>query len=286
MTPSIPRDADQDVLPWMEQWQARSECPRPDLLLPAQEGVLPEELNAAVRAHVAACPLCSELMAVLADQGSDPTVEEARRIEQRVRFRTAGAPRRWVPMAAAAAVLVVAGGLYFARVAERSSVPVVQSPAASLPAPPVRRAPVLALSAPDIMLPPESLTLRGEPRTAYAAALEDALTPFAAGNYQDAAARLVKVARDHPRRPHAEFYTGAARLLIGDAAGAVGPLRAARELTPRGSPLSDAATWYLAVALERSDRREAAGGALTDLCGGGGPRKAQACEGLRLMSNR
>ena len=287
MRPSIPPDVERDEQPVMERWQAITQCPPPDLLLPAhEESVLPEEVSVAVRAHVATCALCTELMAALTDGASDPTAGEAQRIDQRLRFQTRGRLRWWPSLAAAAALIAVAGGVYLARMAQRPAVRVAQGPAPTPPVTPAQPAPVLTLAAPAIMLPPESLTLRGDRRNAYAAALEDALTPFAAGNYQEAATRLEKVAQAHPRRPHAEFYAGTARLMAGDAAAAVGPLQSARELAPRGSPLSDEAAWYLAVALERSGRREAAAGPLNEICGGGGPRQAQACDGLRLLSNR
>jgi Flp pilus assembly protein TadD len=284
MTAAIPRDADGDEVPWMEKWQTRTACPPPDLLLPAQEGSLPEALTTAVRNHVASCRLCTELavaLAAAADEG--PSEAEAQRIGQRVRFQTRGRGRRWwTSIAAAAALAAVAGAAYMARVAVPATVPAVQQPSQ----PQAARLPVLALAAPAILLPPESLTLRGERRNAYAAAIEDALTPFAAGNYQDAAVRLERVARDHPRRPHAEFYLGVARLMIGSAAEAVAPLETARGLAPAGSPLHAEATWYLAIALERSGRGAAAVGPLNDMCGGSGPRKAQACEGLRHLSSR
>ena len=269
----------------MEGWQARTSCPPPELLLPAQEGsLLPENLAAAVRAHVAGCPLCAELTAALDDAAMAPSEAEARRIEQRVRFQTRGRSRLWwTSLAAAAALVAVAGAAYIARMSQRSSAPVVQQ---QQPRPPAGRLPVLALSAPAILLPPESLTLRGDRRSAYAAALEDALTVFAAGRYQDAAARLERVSRDHPRRPHAEFYLGAARLMNGSAADAVEPLQQARGLAPAASALQTEATWYLAVALERSGRGAAAVDALNDLCARSGPRKAQACEGLRDLSTR
>jgi hypothetical protein len=283
----MPRDVERDEQLLLERWQARTQCPPPDLLLPAhEEAVLPEEVGVAVRAHVATCALCTELMAALADAASDPTAEETQRIEQRRRFQTRGRFRGWPSLAAAAALIAVAGAVYLARTAQRPAAPVAQSSGPPAPPAPVQRAAVLTLAAPAIMLPPESLTLRGEPRSAYALALEDALAPFAAGKYPDAAARLEKVAKDHPRRPHAEFYRGTARLMSGDAAAAVGPLQTARELAPRGSPLSDEVAWYLAIALERSGRREEAAGPLNDICGGGGPRKAQACDGLRLIANR
>jgi hypothetical protein len=285
MTTGIPRDAD-DEAPWVDRWQSRTACPAPDLLLPAQDELLPEPLAGAVRAHLATCPLCTELAAALAAADVVPSEAEARRMEQRVRFQTLGRSARWWPsMAAAAALFAVAGAAYLALMTARPQAPATSRQPPPVP-PPAARQPVLALNPPAIELPAESLTLRGENRSAYATALEDALTPFAAADYKDAAARLERVSRDHPRRPHAELYLGVARLMNGSPAEAVAPLELARGLARAGSSLHSEATWYLAVALERSGQGAAAAGPLNELCGGGGPRKAQACDGLRHLSSR
>jgi hypothetical protein len=73
----------------------------------------------------------------------------------------------------------------------------------------------------------------------------------------------------------------------GDAAASVRPLARARALAGSGASLYPEATWYLAVALERSGRGNEALDPLVELCGAGGPRGAQACEGLsRLLNTR
>lgn len=285
MTSVIPRDAGGDEGPWMEKWQARTGCPPPELLLPAREGsILPGGLEAAVRAHVAGCRLCAELAAVLDEIEAQPSDLEMQRINRRLQHERRATGRSWrVPLAAAAAVFAIAGAGYFLKSMES---PATSPASEQTSAPPAVRVPVLALNAPPILLPPESLTLRGEQPNRYGAAIQDALTPFAAGDYVEASARLQRVTTDHPRRPHAQFYLGAARLLNGAAAEAVAPLESARALAPSDSALHAEATWYLALALERSGRAEAVVGPLNELCGGNGPRKAPACEGLRSLSNR
>src|SRR3990170_3647111 len=116
MTAAIPRDADDDEVAWMEKWQARSGCPPPDLLLPAVDSMLPDPLGAAVRAHVAACRLCTELVAVLAETSTELSDVESRRIDGRVRGQTRGGRGWWrTSIAAAAAVVAVAGAAYIAR---------------------------------------------------------------------------------------------------------------------------------------------------------------------------
>ena len=67
---------------------------------------------------------------------------------------------------------------------------------------------------------------------------------------------------------------------------ATADLSRAQKLADRGSSLHADATWYLAIALERSGRRDAASAMLTDLCKAAGPRQAQACAGGRALMNR
>ena len=65
-----------------------------------------------------------------------------------------------------------------------------------------------------------------------------------------------------------------------------GDLTRAQKLAVDSSSLRADATWYLAIALERSGRRDAASATLTDLCKVTGPRQAQACAGVRALTNR
>lgn len=269
----------------LSQWRGRTGCPVPELLLPALEGTLPEPSLHAVRAHVAGCPICTELAAALDDAAETPDEREVTRVTERVfRSRPSRASYRWAPLAAAAALAIVAGAAYVATRVERIPAPPVHSVSVA-PARTPPRVAVLALAAPAIELPPESLALRSGARNRYAAALERALAYYKRGDYAVAAARLERVVRAHPDRPHAHFYLGAALLMRGDAAAAVRPLERARTLGGPGASLYPEATWYLAVALERSERVPEALHPLSQLCGNRGPRGEQACQGLTRLRN-
>jgi len=284
MTGAPPRDVEPGEAPLLARWRDRSRCPDPTLLLPALAGTLPEPLKGVVATHLAECSICTELASALADAAM-PTEQEVTRISERIdRSRRNHLLYRWTALAAAAVIVTVAGGAYVITRWERTVVPPVHSAdAAPAPAP---RDPVLALAAPAIELPPEFLTLRGDARDTYAAALERALEVFKRGDYRLAAARFERVVRAHPGRLHARFYLGTSLLLRGDPAAAIRPLERARQLAGPGDSLYSEATWYLAVALERSGRSAEAIDPLAQLCGERSPRGEQACEGLSRLLNR
>ena len=285
----LPRDAEPDELSLFTQWRpVATTCPRPELLFPALEGVLPADVAGPIVSHVGACPLCRELTSMGVGEAAGPTLQEGARL--RARTFPAGT-RRWstfrvVSYAAAAAVALVAGGLVIASLVTPSRVAPASSQAQATPPSPA--APpefVLALNKPVTELPPESLTLRSASPDQYASALERALAPYERGDYADAIRRLEVVNRDYPSRPHPAYYLGLSKLL-GAAGDATDDLTRAQKLADRGSSLRADATWYLAITLERSGRRDAASAMLADLCKAAGPRQAQACAGGRALTNR
>lgn len=285
MSEGFPRGVRSDDDERGARWGGPFGCPPPELILPALEGALPDPPAAAIRAHLSECALCTELAVALEPREVISPAAQSR-IDRRV-LGDSTRPSRWFGLAAAAAVVLAAGGVYLAlKPAQRIDLPAVSSPRVPAVAQ-VAPENVLALAAPAIELPPESLTLRSESRDAYAAALERALEYFSRGDYATSAARLERVARRYPAKSHAQFYLGAALLLRGDAAPAIVPLERARKLSGRGASLYPEATWYLAVALERSGRGAEALDPLVDLCGEGGPRSQQGCDGLsRLLNHR
>lgn len=286
-----PSDADADELPLLTRWQPAGEgCPSPDLLFAAVEGALPREQAEPIRAHVERCPLCRELATVDIGDAAGPTLQEGARLRARI-FPVATVPsRRWtsraVTYAAAAAVALVAGGVIIARLATRPSAPAAPTQAHVVPAPaPAQPEFVLALNKPVTELPLESLTLRSASADPYAVALEKALKPYERGDYAEAARQLEVVSRDNPSRPHPAYYLGLSKLL-GKNGDAVADFERARTLADKGSSLRAEAAWYLAVALERTGRRESAASLLTDLCGSAGPHQAEACAGQRALTSR
>jgi hypothetical protein len=255
--------------------------------------MLPEAVARLVRAHLDRCALCRELVETQSmPEVADASSSEIARIDGRVTAAASPVVRRWLPYAAAAAVILTVGAGYVAwkqgdtqsRVS-RLSVPV---PPAPPPAAPSAYRPefVLALQKPVIELPPESLTLRSASPDQYAAALERALEPFVRDDYPAAARQLEAVARDYPGRAHPAYYLGISRLFSGAPDEAARHLEHAQRLAGRGTSLYAEAAWYRAVALERSGRPALAADALLELCGSGGDRDVQACDGLRTLLNR
>jgi hypothetical protein len=285
MTIRFPGDADPAERLVMRRWR-RAGCPPPEWLLPAQEGALPEPARAAVLAHLERCPGCAELATALSEAAETLTGEEAARIAARVRRARQPVWRRWMPSAAAALLLTTAGAGYLLTLLVRSDPPApVQAPTAATDPDPAAGL-VLPLSAPAILLPTESLTLRGAAGHPYAAALDAALEPFENADYEAAEARLSSVVADYPDRPHGHFYLGVTRLLRGDADGSIAPLERTVEIERPNTSLSREATWYLAIALERTGRGGEAAIHLAGLCGTGTSRRDDACTALKQILAR
>jgi hypothetical protein len=292
MTSVLPGDIERTELPWFGRWRRTSACPPPEVLLPSIEGMLPETVAGLVRAHLDRCALCRELVETQStSEVADPTPTEIARIDALIRVAVAARFSSWVPYAAAASLILAAGVGYVAWTERSTQTRVSSSNVPTPPAPPAAvtiQKPefVLALQKPVIELPPESLTLRSGSPDQYAAALERALEPFARNDYPAAARQLEPVVREYPDRPHPVYYLGLSRLFSGAPVEAARDLESAQRLAGRGTSLSAEAAWYRAVALERSGRPSLAAGALLELCGSGGDRDVQACDGLRTLLKR
>jgi hypothetical protein len=292
MTSVLPRDVEPTELPWFAGWRGTSGCPPPEVLLPSIEGMLPETVARLVRAHLDRCALCRELVETQSTtEVADPSADEIARIDGRIRSAMSHGVGRWVPLAAAAAVILAVGAGYVAwhKADTQSRVSTLSVPVP--PGPPAAPAPsepefVLAMDKPVIELPPESLILRSGSPDRYAAALERALEPFVRNDYPAAASQLETVVRDYPDRPHPVYYLGISRLFNGAPAEAARDLEHAQRLAGAGTSLYAEAAWYRAVALERIGQPAMAAGALLELCGSGGDRDVQACDGLRTLLKR
>ena len=261
------------------------QCPPPETLLPAIEGTLPEPLRARTVAHLETCRVCRALAAALeSSETASSTDAEAATIRARIDRRLA--PRRaWLTgLAAAAGIILTAGLVWMFRVAPVTDIPAAPGRPAPAPAPAQKaRTFALALTAPPIELPPGALVLRGDTADPYVTALAGALEPFRRGEYQQAASRLEAVRATRPDDPFASFYLGVSYLLTDRPAEATAVLQRARELNGPDAPLQSELTWYLAIALERSDRVDQTVLLLKQLCGSGGSRDAQACAALGAL---
>ena len=258
-------------------------CPPPETLLPSLEGTLPQPQRDRVLAHLDACGVCRALAAAQeSPECSLPTDEEATRIRGRV-TRAAALRRVWRPTAAAATIAIVAGGVWMSQFQRLPfDRPVTPGPPAAEALREARTF-VLAIDTPAIELPSSALVLRGEAADPYVTALVRALEPFRRGDYPLAADRLRVLGSAHPDEPYARYYLGVSNLLAGQPLEAIAPLESVRGHQPPSSWLHSEASWYLAVALERSNRVDQAVLVLTQLCGSGGSRGEKACGALGTL---
>ncbi len=218
---------------------SRRQCPHPDLLLAAREGVLPEETGASILAHLAECPLCQALERDLADpELTAPTSQEGQRIRRRVQQDASGRPRRrwlWfaVPAAAAAVLSIV-----FLAPREPRREPVAATPRASAP-----------LEKPPVKIPLASaLVWRGEGGDAQKLIdeLNQALEPYRADRYEEASRRLQAFAAKHPNSAEAHFYLGVCLLFLDRKPEAAASLEKAKEIAKE--PLAAEVARYLDLA--------------------------------------
>jgi hypothetical protein len=271
------------------------QCPDPALLTAAQAGILPDALASGVADHVRHCRACQILARDLTDpELTAPTSLEADRIRAKVfqaggSWSPASASRRvtglargvpwlrwWRPVAVAATlVAAVAAGWWI--VGERPGPPGVAAVQPVPPPEPLR----LALEKPAVTMPLATvLAWRDEspgPQERYLTELGEALTPYRADDFAEAARRLDVLSRNYPAA-EVRYFRGVCHLFLERYDLAIADLVQARQLA-RPAMAQDA-TWYLAVAYERAGQREAAVRELRTLCGGQGERQAKACEAL------
>jgi hypothetical protein len=234
-----------------------------------------------VLGHLSACSLCQTLAAVLESvEYAGPAAKHAAGSGRPDRLSTTARYWQWAAAAAVIAIAVSAGWLLQFRLG-RALAPTPPAPVVS--AERHTQTFALVLEPPAIELPAGALVLRGDGADPYTAALVSALAPFRRGAYGEAAGRLSTLMATYPEEPHALFYLGVSHLLTGQAVEAPPYLERARALVAPGTSLHAEASWYLAAALERTDRADQAVIILTSLCGSGGVRSEQACAALGAL---
>jgi hypothetical protein len=235
--------------------------------------------------------VASDLEAMRARHALGPE-DEARllaRIQQEA-ARAATTPgagfRRWGWLAAAAAVVLVAGTIWLSR---RSADAPVEGPtertqppestvAGAKPAPSF----YLALEKPDLKVSAAALTWRS-PRgeNTLLADLKPAFDAFRAGDYQLADREFSRLSVTYPNSIEVALYQGVARLFTGDVPGAVTSLTLAEKLAD--SSFASEVAWYRAVAEERSGNLAAARARLNGLCAQTDVRAKAACDALKRL---
>ena len=267
--------------------EARGGCPHPDLLVARGSELVDEDTRRRLDAHVAACDACARLSAGFADlRLAEPDAAMEQRVLSRV--TSTGMPgRRWLPMAAAAVLVVGAAALWWrmagpapVRVAPPTTSAAVERPTAGATAAPIA---LWAIDVAPVRLPIASLDAsRGNAGGSQVpSGLIEALAPYESGDYATAVERLTPVVQAHPESPDAAFYLGVASLLANRPAEAIDPLGVAAHHA--AGERRDAADWYLATAEQRAGHSEAARTRLSSLCGAAGVFQARACAALRVL---
>ena len=246
-------------------------CPSFEQIQAAQAEVLPDDEGGAVLAHLASCPACRALAdAVREWEGPEISADARDAIGRRLAAapKAARRPPGWLlPLAAAVAIAVATPLLLRERVPP------------SLPDPGRSPAPAAAF-----VLPLERLERRSPPALAvrgddpFDAALAEALGPYEAGDLDEAAVRLTRLARTHPDAASPRLYLGVAELMRGRP-------QAAREALVEARPLARGfwtphVLWYLAIAEERLGDRAGAARLLAELCAQPGEHHDRACAAL------
>ena len=263
-------------------------CPPLALLRAWREQVLPEDLARDVASHVESCSLCSTLLADLQHLQQPPiTSAERNRIRHKLPL-IASPPRtvgwRWYAVASAAAALVIAGVvLVVQQTRHPTAVHITEpfAPAQTQAATTQRDKPAADIQVAKLNPPLEAspaTVLRGEaaPSEPTAQQLAPAFDAYARSDYPLATQRFSQLAKRFPRSGTPFLYLGVTQLLTNDNANALFNLTRAEQFVAPAQ--KDAASWYRAIAAERT-RAANASELLHSLCGRGGSTYAQqACQ--------
>jgi tetratricopeptide (TPR) repeat protein len=273
-------------------------CPKPEILLASQAGVLDGEMTKNVATHLEKCGFCRILLRDLTDaELSTARPDEERRIRERVlnaakasaKVEKAGGGLLAIWFREAWVVAALAGVALAAAVWFRLHQPVVPVSApltvASHPAPPAAPSVFQWEKLPVKLQANSILVWRGAPQTAqekYASELSTALTFYRDDNYREAAKQLAKVAESYPRGVEAQLYLGISLLYLQQNAEAIPPLSTAQQLGP--GQFREDATWFLALAYARTHDTPHALAELQELCQGKGGYAQRASVGIQELS--
>ncbi len=270
---------------WLE---AREGCPHPDLLMARGSELVDEDTRRRLDAHIAGCDACVRLSAGLAElRLSEPDAA----MEQRVlgRVTSTGMPiRRWLPMAAAVALVAGAGALWWRVASPTPTVQPAPMPTSASAGPPTGGATLAPIALWRIDVAPVRLSIasldasRGQRGGSdVPSGLIEALAPYQSGDYEAAVAQLTRVAQAHPDSPDASFYLGVAALLANRPSEAIAPLGVAAQRAV--GERRDAVEWYLATAEQRTGHADAARARLAPLCRATGAFQSRACDAMQAL---
>lgn len=273
-----------------------ADCPRLDVLLASQSGVLPDETSEMVSAHLKECSFCQILLQDLAgEEFTSATAGEARRIREHILAEGKTEEKRskesggllaiWLWRAIPVTAVLGAAAVVFLWTRPHQSATQVPPPAATVqPSQPTTAS--LQWEKLPIRLQADSILVwRGKPRTAqerYASELTPALTYYRDDHFLEAVERLTKVVKDFPQGVEGQVYLGVSLLKIDRNAEAIAPLRAAQNLGTE--QFRDSASWYLALAYQRTQDRVGAIAELRKLCQGKSEHASRACAAAKELA--
>jgi TolA-binding protein len=257
---------------------------------------LPSEVATEVNQHLEGCRLCQSVVADLeALDSADLDTGAQERIWRRIQpgisgqnVATDGRVRSWwnlwlrpLPLAAmVAAVLALVVGLRVLRDRGQPATTTAQNQTSAAPPTPS----ALRLEKAPIILPASAAVVwRGQEDASIKRnrELKQALAPYEADNYAEAAQRLLGLRKKYPRMAEAPFYLGVSQLFLNQNEDATRSLKEAVKLA--NQPLADEATWYLALALHRTGQSELATSLLEPLCRAGRKSSGRACAGVKEL---
>lgn len=243
-----------------------------------------------VQDHVLGCPTCADiyrsLLAVRREAAAfDPAVHAP------------SSPVRWIPYALAASVLLAAVLTAFVWRAWRPS-PTASSatevagggatPSSVASArPALAEHPAFRLEKAPVMLSASlALTPRGaaDDRQRFLDALGEALAPYRADDFPEAASRLEQLSRTYPDKVEPALYAGVALLLSQRPADASVHLERARSRAP--AEFLDEIDWRLGLAYVHAGVPEKAEEPLKRVCAGSGPYRERGCEAAKAVAGR
>jgi hypothetical protein len=271
-------DMDGEELALQRAYDLRTQCPPLQLLLAAEEKVLPDGLQQTVASHRDACPLCDLLLKDYA------TLEPQRLsldLEQHVATEVlASIPRksRWIPISlwgvAAALLILAATTLRF-----HSAVPPTPQEPTTLIAQQSAMAeiPFLKLPPPDDLSP--DLVTRGTGQTGEAPVnlLFPAFESYGADDYMAAEERFEGIANQFPKSFLSLLYLAISQLALHRNREALVTLQKAAPLAP--ADRMDEVRWYEATAQQRLGDGALAAGLLQIVCRNHASRFAtQSCQ--------
>jgi tetratricopeptide (TPR) repeat protein len=275
-----------------------ADCPKPEILLASQAGVLEGEAARIVATHLEKCGFCRILLRDLSDaELTAARPDEERRVRERVlnaakassKAEKAGGGslaiwfrKAWAVAALAGVALVAVLWVRLHQPIVPVSTPVTVSVQPAQPAAPS----VFQWEKLPVKLQASSILVwRGAPRTAqekYASELTAALAFYRDANYAEAAKQLAKVAESFPRGVEAQLYLGISLLQLQQNVEAIAPLTAAQKLGPE--QFREDATWFLALAYERTHDTQHALVELQKLRQWKGDYSQRACTGIQELS--